>query len=288
MRIRNWGHLARISSALKAPCLTGRSLDHSASWFAVDMAGGAEECTASVERCRERLPLGVITPLLPFLDMISTVWTSNKQARDDNRDSTQMLNTFAWCGRRLSLHENFRFYYINNLIPSRLQDPYRHPSSHCQTRITPPPLSFRTSFSFHPFTLPNVRLPISSPRSCTSNGDKHTLNSPNEITRQYPSSTQSGHVPVVRVCLLKWPRFFVVDLYSNILHECRELWMTRLSRARNVSWDGGGSKTRARTSSSLPMGLLGARRRRQHHCSSSALLLSNSVGISGEAQDFCT
>jgi hypothetical protein len=61
----------------------------------------------------------------------------------------------------------------------------------------------------------------------------------------------------------------------------------RGSRAGNVSREGGGFKTRERTSSEPPRGLLGARRRRrQHHCSSSALPLSNSVGVSGEAQDF--
>ena len=50
MRIRNLGQAARISSALKAPCLTGSSLDDWASLYAVDMAGEAEECTVSVER----------------------------------------------------------------------------------------------------------------------------------------------------------------------------------------------------------------------------------------------
>ena len=37
-----------------------------------------------------------------------------------------------------------------------------------------------------PFTFPNVFLPISSPQSCTSNGDKHIINNPNEITSQRP------------------------------------------------------------------------------------------------------
>jgi len=50
MRIRNRGHSARIASTLKAPCLTGRSLDDWASLFAADMAGEAEECTVSVDR----------------------------------------------------------------------------------------------------------------------------------------------------------------------------------------------------------------------------------------------
>jgi hypothetical protein len=59
------------------------------------------------------------------------------------------------------------------------------------------------------------------------------------------------------------------------------------SRAGNTSRKSGGFKTRERTSSDPPRGLLGARRRRRrHHCSSSALPLSNSVGVRGEAPDF--
>jgi hypothetical protein len=61
----------------------------------------------------------------------------------------------------------------------------RHPSSHCQHESIS---RQRHSLSVRPFpfTLPNVRLTISSPQSCTSNGDKHTINSPNEITCQSP------------------------------------------------------------------------------------------------------
>jgi len=43
MRMRNWGHLPRISSALKAPCLNGRaSIDDWASLFVADIAGEDE------------------------------------------------------------------------------------------------------------------------------------------------------------------------------------------------------------------------------------------------------
>jgi hypothetical protein len=59
----------------------------------------------------------------------------------------------------------------------------------------------------------------------------------------------------------------------------------RESRAGKNSRKDGGFKTRERTSSEPPRGLLGARRR-QHHCSSSALPLSTSVGVKGAAQDF--
>jgi hypothetical protein len=54
-----------------------------------------------------------------------------------------------------------------------------------------------------------------------------------------------------RPCPLQWPRFFVVNLYSNTLHEYRALWMTTLKRSRagNVSREGVGFKTRKRTSS---------------------------------------
>ena len=50
IRIRNRGQMLRISFALKAPCLTGRSLDDWVSLFAVDIAGEAEDCTVSVVR----------------------------------------------------------------------------------------------------------------------------------------------------------------------------------------------------------------------------------------------
>jgi hypothetical protein len=51
---------------------------------------------------------------------------------------------------------------------------------------------------------------------------------------------------------------------------------------------GGGFTTAERTHLSPPRGFMGAQRgRRQHHCSSSAFPLSNSVGVSGKAQDFC-
>jgi len=49
MRIRNWGHSARIASALRAPCLTGRSLDGWASLFADAIAGEDEECTVRMK-----------------------------------------------------------------------------------------------------------------------------------------------------------------------------------------------------------------------------------------------
>ena len=83
--------------------------------------------------------------------------------------------------------------------------------------------------------------------------------------------------------------FLTANLHFNTLRECRALWMTTLrgSRAGNVSREGAGFKTRERTWPESSRGLLGARRRcRQHHCSFIALLLSNSVGVNGEAQDF--
>ena len=62
MRIRNWGHSARMSSASKAPCLNGRaSLDDLSSLFAADIAGEAEECTASLKTRWSEINLGVIT-----------------------------------------------------------------------------------------------------------------------------------------------------------------------------------------------------------------------------------
>ena len=72
MRIRNWGHSARIFSGRKAPCLTGRSLDW-APFFADDIAGEGEgeECTVSMKIRWSEINLGVITikgSLLPFLD----------------------------------------------------------------------------------------------------------------------------------------------------------------------------------------------------------------------------
>jgi hypothetical protein len=101
-----------------------------------------------------------------------------------------------------------------------------------------------------PFTLLNARLPISSLQSCTSNGDKHTVNSPIEIICQCPSSMScyqsgSGRVPVVRERAYSTGHVSLVNLHYNSLRECQALWMTvlRESRAGNVSWEGGGFKT---------------------------------------------
>ena len=95
---------------------------------------------------------------------------------------------------------------------------------------------------------------------------KHTVDSPNKITCQCPSSTpcyQSGHVSVVRE-----------GAYSNGSVELGNFSGGRCVQGEraHIIW--------------APRGLLGAQRhRRQHHCSSSPFPLSNSVG---EAQDFVT
>ena len=86
MRIRNWGHSARISSALNAPCLTGRSLDDWASLFAVDIAGEREEGTVSMKVRWSEINLGRYhdqEPLLPFLDesrVQFSAWSAQRQA----------------------------------------------------------------------------------------------------------------------------------------------------------------------------------------------------------------
>ena len=167
----------------------------------------------------------------------------------------------------MSLNEFFRF-YLNNFVP------FRSPTS---TRSKPPfkivlivtlPIAEPVSRQHHslsvrpfPFTVPNTRLPISSPQLCTSNGDKHTVNSPIKITCQCHSSTpcyRSGRAPVMRERAYSNGRVsFVVNLYSNTLRKCQALWMTMLrgSRAKNVSREGGGFKTRECTSSEPPRGL---------------------------------
>ena len=138
-------------------------------------------------------------------------------------------------------------FFVSILIPSRFQDlPHLQvPSSfHCRTGIMPTPPSVRP----FPFTLPYVRSPISSPQSCTSNGDKH---SPNEI--YLPISFLHVLFSIracpchARACLLKSPRFFVVNFHSNTLHECQALYMATLrgSRTGTISREGGGFKTRA-------------------------------------------
>ena len=111
-----------------------------------------------------------------------------------------------------------------------------------------------------PFTLPNACLPISRLQSCTSNGDKHTVNSPIKITCQCPSSTpcyQSGRVPVARERAYSNGRVCLWSISILTLRECQALWMMMLrgSQPGNVSREGSGFKTRQRTPSEPPRGL---------------------------------
>ena len=198
IRIRNWGHSARICSALRAPCLTRRSLDDCDSLFAVDIEGEGEECTASVKIKWSEINLWRYhdqEPLLPFLDEsrgpgcslrpqprdLSSRWPRNrplhrdlgrppvwiyreKQARDDDRNSMQMLNVGV--SRSPSTWSEHLFLRIHDPFVTLCQDTTRHSPSIASTYpITPTPLSFCTSF---PFTLPNVCLPISSTPMATS------------------------------------------------------------------------------------------------------------------------
>ena len=111
-----------------------------------------------------------------------------------------MLNALGAC----SSMSFFISIYLNNLIPSRFPNT-SETSLQNDRYLLPLPIADQVSCQRHPlsvrpfpFTFPNVRLPISSPQPCTSDGNvEHTVNSPNEITCQCPSSMpcyQSRHV----------------------------------------------------------------------------------------------
>ena len=137
--------------------------------------------------------------------------------------STQMLNALEDSHEGSVCPSKKKFsIYLNNFSPSRFQDlPPKmiltvtlrvFPLPIAEPRITPTPLSFVRPC---PFALPNVCLPISSPRPSTSNGDKHTPSKRNYLLMSFLHALLSIWVCScrVRVCLLKWPRSFVVNLF---------------------------------------------------------------------------
>ena len=84
MRIRNRAHSSRISSALKAPCLTGGSPDDRASLFTVDIAGEGEECAVNMKIEWSEINLGPYhnqEPLLPFLDEAACSFSSSAMTK---------------------------------------------------------------------------------------------------------------------------------------------------------------------------------------------------------------
>ena len=84
MRIRNRAHSSRISSALKAPCLTGGSPDDRASLFTVDIAGEGEECAVNMKIEWSEINLGRYhnqEPLLPFLDEAACSFSSSAMTK---------------------------------------------------------------------------------------------------------------------------------------------------------------------------------------------------------------
>ena len=88
-----------------------------------------------------------------------------------------------------------------------------------------------------------------------------------------------------RACLIKWPHFFVVDLYSSTLYECSVLWMapegvelgTFLGRAVGSRRDSPHRLSRRGGCWELEDVVVNT---------TAAPPFSNSVGASGEAQDF--
>jgi hypothetical protein len=149
--------------------------------------------------------------------------------------------------------------YVNNIIPSRSPTSTRpRPLFKMILTVTSLPSSIaepvsrqRHSLSVGPFhfTLPNARLPISSPQSCTFNGDKHTVNS--QVTCQCPSVINLGVSLSCERSAYSNGHVSLANLYYNTLRECQALCMMTLrgSRAGNVSREGAGFKTRAHASS---------------------------------------
>jgi hypothetical protein len=96
-----------------------------------------------------------------------------------------------------------------------------------------------------PFTLPNVHLLISSPQSCISNSDKHTVNNPNEITCQCPSlglslSSESSPTQMTWFLYGQLPFQHPARMPSGLDDE-----VERGGRLENVSREGSGFKTSA-------------------------------------------
>ena len=279
MRIRNRGHSARISSALKAPCLTERSLDEWASLFAVDIAGEGQECAVSMKTRWSEINLGRYhdqEPLLPFLDesrVLSRVslWPKCLQTPTSlwSRPSTGLNNQREASARRRQKFnanvEDLPFPQVRKLRPKPLSESMT-PSRYNPSLLLPPIASTNPSRQPHclsvrlfPFMLPDVCLPISSTPMATS----------------IPSTVQTKLSANVRP-----PRLVTSSTCPWRLLECHAVWI-RKSRRRET-----GNVFRKVLVSKLGSvhrlslrGLLGVLRwRLQHHCSSSALALSNSVG----------
>ena len=183
----------------------------------------------------DRLPCPVTSPACPCHARVRLLdGCTNEHPGRTKRETMTKTQRKCWTHSR-SLN-------LNNLISSRFQNlaplhVQNLPSKWClPSPLLPLPIadpvlcqrhSFRTPFFL--FTLPNVRLAISRPQSCTSNNDKHIVNSQNEITSQWPSPTpccyQSRRVPVVRGRVYSNDRMSLwVNLHSLTLHECRALW----------------------------------------------------------------
>ena len=144
-----------------------------------------------MQRRWSEINLGVITiePLLPFLD------ESRVQSQPRCLQEERSHDLSSRCPRKRSLHRSLGRPTTDSLsgalLPSLLPLPAR---THLSPKVTPSVRPF-------PFTLPNARLPIPGPQSCTSNGDKYAVDSPNKMICQCPSSTpcyESGPASIVR------------------------------------------------------------------------------------------
>ena len=140
--------------------------------------------------------------------MISAVYQFEHPGRSKRKMATKTQRN---CRTQVGACPSMSFFvsiYINNLVPSRSPTSTRSKPPFKIVLIVTLPIAEPVSRQHHslsirpfPFTLPNAPLPISSPQSCISNGDKHTVNSPIEITCQCHSSApcyRSGHAPVMR------------------------------------------------------------------------------------------